>query len=104
MKPYFSFQAKSFLQSLLERDPSKRLGSGKEDATEIKTHPFFDKIDWIQLYNKQIEPPFKSIVKGPDDTSNTDKIFCDETNKEAPNIECAYVGSSKLGDFVKKKK
>ena len=52
MKPYFSVEAKSMLQALLERDPSKRLGSGEEDALEIKRHPFFAKIDWDQLYKK----------------------------------------------------
>ncbi len=46
MKPYFSVEAKSMLQALLERDPTKRLGHGEEDALEIKRHPFFAKIDW----------------------------------------------------------
>jgi len=32
MKPYFSVEAKALLSGLLERDPSKRLGSGAEDA------------------------------------------------------------------------
>ena len=32
MKQYFSVEAKSLLSGLLERDPSKRLGSGPEDA------------------------------------------------------------------------
>ena len=84
MKPYFSVEAKSMLQALLERDPTKRLGYGEEDATEIKRHPFFAKIDWDQLHKKQIEPPFKPVVKGPDDTSNIDKMFTNETPKQTP--------------------
>lgn len=32
MKPYFTTEAKSLLKGLLERDPSKRLGSTEEDA------------------------------------------------------------------------
>jgi hypothetical protein len=32
MKPYFSVEAKSLLSGLLERDPSKRLGSSEDDA------------------------------------------------------------------------
>ena len=84
MKQYFSVEAKSLLQGLLERDPSKRLGSSDEDATEIKRHPFFAKIDWNQLFKKEMEPPFKPIVRGPDDTSNIDKMFTNESPKETP--------------------
>ena len=32
MKYYFSLPAKSLLEKLLERDPTKRIGSGSEDA------------------------------------------------------------------------
>jgi serine/threonine protein kinase len=46
MKPYFTVEAKSLLSALLERDPSKRLGSGPEDALQLKRHPWFSKIDW----------------------------------------------------------
>jgi len=31
---------------LLQKNPTKRLGSGKRDAEEIKAHPFFKNIDW----------------------------------------------------------
>jgi serine/threonine protein kinase len=36
-----SDRAKSVLSGLLTRDPNKRLGSGPDDAEEIKAHPFF---------------------------------------------------------------
>lgn len=52
MKPYFSTEAKSLLNGLLEWDPSKRLGSTEEDSTEIKTHPWFAGIDWALLIKK----------------------------------------------------
>ncbi len=32
MRPYFSVEAKSLLSGLLERDPTKRLGSSADDA------------------------------------------------------------------------
>ena len=34
---------------LLQRNPLKRLGSGKGDAEEIKLHPFFNDIDWNKV-------------------------------------------------------
>ena len=32
MRPYFSTEAKSILKGLLERDPTKRLGSSDDDS------------------------------------------------------------------------
>ncbi len=82
MKAHFSVEAKSLLQRLLERDPSKRIGSTDEDANEIKRHPWFSKIDWDKLMRKEIEPPFKPFVSGPEDTRNIDKMFTNETPKD----------------------
>ena len=86
MKPYFSVEAKSLLSGLLERDPQKRLGAGEEDARELKRHPFFSKVDWHKLLNKEIPPPFKPTVSGPEDTRNIDKMFLDETAKDTPAV------------------
>jgi serine/threonine protein kinase len=52
MKAFFSVEAKSLLQGLLERDPMKRLGSSEDDASELKRHPWFSKIDWSKLVQK----------------------------------------------------
>ena len=49
MKAFFSVEAKSLLQGLLEREPTKRLGSSEEDANDLKRHPWFAKIDWTKL-------------------------------------------------------
>lgn len=86
MKPYFSAEAKSLLYALLEQDPAKRLGNSEQDAKDIKVHPFFSKIDWNKLYNKEIEPPFKPFVIGPEDTRNIDRMFLNETAKDTPIV------------------
>ena len=53
--------ARRILTSLLERDPSRRLGTN--GAEEIKKHPFFHKhIDFKRLLAKKIQPPFKPKV------------------------------------------
>ncbi len=36
----------------MDRDPTKRLGFGKNDAQEIKNHPFFKNINWQETLNK----------------------------------------------------
>ncbi|EGR33343.1 protein kinase domain protein [Ichthyophthirius multifiliis] len=48
---YLSQEARSLLKSLLQRNPAKRLGSGKGDAQEIKAHPFFNDLSWEDAYN-----------------------------------------------------
>ncbi|KAJ3516692.1 hypothetical protein NLJ89_g960 [Agrocybe chaxingu] len=73
----FSPEACSILTSLLNRDPSRRLGV--KGADEIKRHPFFHKhIDFKLLAQKKIQPPFKPSVASPVDVSNFDMVFTEE--------------------------
>ncbi|KAL7626980.1 Serine/threonine-protein kinase [Parahypoxylon ruwenzoriense] len=50
--------AKDIIAKLLDRRPEKRLGANK-GASEIKSHPFFDGIDWDKLLQKEYKPIFK---------------------------------------------
>lgn len=55
--------AVAILQKLLERNPERRLGAGKEDAEEIKRQPFFKDVNFDDVLNKRIPPPyFPTIV------------------------------------------
>jgi len=75
MKDYFSPEAKNLMQGLLERDPNKRLGSSTQDASDIMSHPFFRDINWQELREKRIQPPYKPYVSGPEDCRNIDLMF-----------------------------
>lgn len=66
------------VRQLLERDPTRRLGVRTSPHGDIRLHPFFARIDWNKLENKQIEPPFKPKVKSPTDVSNFDPDFTSE--------------------------
>jgi serine/threonine protein kinase len=99
MKQYFSVEAKSLLSGLLERDPSKRLGSSTEDALEIKRHPWFAKLDWDKLMAKAVPPPFKPYVSSPEDTRNIDKMFLNESAKETPGTSNLSPGQKKINHF-----
>jgi len=52
-----SADAKSIIMSLLNRNPQKRLGSGFGGSEEIKSHPFFNSIDWEKVANRQLPVP-----------------------------------------------
>ena len=54
-----SSQTKDLLKHLLIRDPCRRLGSAK-DAEEIKSHPYFEGVDWGKVYKRGLSPPLPS--------------------------------------------
>lgn len=70
--------AVSILQKLLTRDPNRRLGSGKEDAEEIKRQPFFKDVSWDDVFHKRIPSPYFPTINGSADTSNFDEEFTRE--------------------------
>ncbi len=72
---YLSKDAQSLLQGLLERDPTRRLGTGPDDAAEIKRHAFFKSINWDDLYQGKLPPPWKPSFTGSLDTSQFDYEF-----------------------------
>ena len=49
-----SEEAKNLIVSLLNRNPSKRLGAGPDGADEIKKHPFFKDLDWQVAKEKKL--------------------------------------------------
>jgi serine/threonine protein kinase len=57
-----SHDARHILRSLLERDPTKRIGCGSADGEEIMKHPFFHSIDFEVLAKRKVNPPFKPLI------------------------------------------
>lgn len=58
---YLSSVSKNILDSLLRKDPSKRLGSVR-GSDEVKEHPFFDNINWKLIEEMKYEPFFKPKI------------------------------------------
>jgi len=50
----FPEEAKDLIHGLLDRDKFRRIG-----AMEIKSHKFFDEIDWALLARRELTPPWK---------------------------------------------
>jgi ribosomal protein S6 kinase alpha-5 len=48
----FSSHARDFILRLLDKDPNKRLGGGTNDALEVKSHPFFNGLNWTHVAQK----------------------------------------------------
>ncbi|KAI7879890.1 Pkinase-domain-containing protein [Lichtheimia hyalospora FSU 10163] len=60
-------EAKDLLQGLLTPDPEKRLGHHSID--DIKSHPFFQGLDFNQVLKRNIDPPFRPEISSASDTS-----------------------------------
>lgn len=82
----------NFFQGLLIKDPSKRLGGGPNDAKEIMDHAFFSSIDWSDLVQKKIPPPFKPQVTSDTDTRYFDSEFTGESVELTPPDQ-GFLGS-----------
>uniref|UniRef100_A0A8C1ZH33 non-specific serine/threonine protein kinase n=1 Tax=Cyprinus carpio TaxID=7962 RepID=A0A8C1ZH33_CYPCA len=74
-----SADAKSLLSGLLIKDPNKRLGGGPDDAKEIMRHSFFAMLDWQDVYDKKLVPPFMPQVSSETDTRYFDEEFTAQT-------------------------
>ncbi|OAF63789.1 3-phosphoinositide-dependent protein kinase 1, partial [Intoshia linei] len=48
---HFDAVSKDFIDKILKVDPNERLGY--HDISELKSHPFFNGIDWMQLTNQR---------------------------------------------------
>jgi len=74
---YLSYNACHWLAGLLDRNPKSRLGT--KGAHEVKNHPWFSDIDWDQLNQRKVTPPFK-----PAPTPNFDVEFQQEKPEDTP--------------------
>uniref|UniRef100_A0A8C7IE71 non-specific serine/threonine protein kinase n=1 Tax=Oncorhynchus kisutch TaxID=8019 RepID=A0A8C7IE71_ONCKI len=72
-------EGKSLLSGLLKKDPKQRLGGGPDDAKEIMQHKFFAGIEWQDVYEKKLVPPFKPQVTSETDTRYFDVEFTGQT-------------------------
>merc|ERR1719498_735674 len=71
---YITPVTKSLLQSMLERNPTQRLGA-LNDGDEVKSHPFFSGIEWVAIQQRRVTPPFKPQISQSGDVKDFEKEF-----------------------------
>ena len=74
-----SEDAKDFISNLLIFEPKSRLGYGTNGAENIKNHKFFKGINWNDVWDKKLEPPFVPKLKDEQDLKYFDSSFTDES-------------------------
>ncbi|XP_060738489.1 protein kinase C zeta type isoform X2 [Tachysurus vachellii] len=83
-----SVKAASVLKGFLNKDPKERLGCQVQTGfTDIKSHTFFRSIDWDQLEQKQVTPPFKPQITDDYGLENFDTQFTNEPVQLTPDDE-----------------
>lgn len=98
MPEFLSIEAQNLLRALFKRNPANRLGSGPIGSEEIRKHPFFCKIDWYKLHNRQIQPPFQPTVHA-DETYYFDREFTSRTPKDSPGAPLSSNGPDLFRGF-----
>ncbi len=70
---------------LLQKNPSKRLGSPASGGTEaIMNHPFFEGLDWAKILARGYPTPIKPKVKNEGDTKHIAKMFLKQEIRNTP--------------------
>jgi len=72
---------------LLMKDPRRRLGASKNDAQDVKNHPYFKNVDWQAMLEKRVPVPYVPKFKGKLDVSHFDEEFTKEPIQLSP-IQC----------------
>ena len=94
----FSEESKDLIIKLLNKDPKKRLGSGKNGFNNLKNHEYFKNINWDDLENKKIKAPFVPNLDNSMDLKYFDKIFTEEVNITKENNDDSLNNSTKTTD------
>ncbi|KAI9107942.1 hypothetical protein K1719_020815 [Acacia pycnantha] len=74
---FLSSEAHSLLKMLLQKDATKRLGSGTRGSLEIRDHKWFKPINWSKLDVREVQPSFRPEVAGKHCVANFEKRWTD---------------------------
>ena len=84
MKDGWSIEGVEFINALLERNESKRLGY-RHGVKELKEHPWLKYYPWKDLSKKILPAPFV-----PEDTDNFDKKYCESADEISDETQLRY--------------
>lgn len=77
---HFSSDLVDILNNILQVDLSKRYGNLKNGVNDIKDHRWFKLVEWLDLLNYRITPPYLPQVSDLTDLSNFDTTNEDNIN------------------------
>ncbi|XP_014219547.1 cAMP-dependent protein kinase catalytic subunit-like [Copidosoma floridanum] len=69
---FFREDLRDLIKHLLEVDLTRRYGNLKAGPEDVKKHKWFQKTDWLGIYNREVVPGFVPACSSPGDYSNFD--------------------------------
>ena len=72
-------------RKLLVADRTKRIGNLLNGAEDVKTHKWFNGMDWEEVFNRKLRPPLVPRVRYDGNTANFDDYSKEEIRK-ADNV------------------
>ncbi|KAJ0979187.1 hypothetical protein J5N97_014661 [Dioscorea zingiberensis] len=99
LPPFLSSEAHSLLKDLLQKESSKRLGSGPRGSNEIKNHKWFKPINWRKLDAREIQPSFRPNVAGKNCVANFEEHWTNMSLLDSP-VSSPVSGDSNFMGFT----
>ena len=100
---WMSSDARDLIGSLCTVNPSQRLGNissgGVNGTALVKSHPFFETIDWDALYHRRIKGPIIPKVKHAADASNYDNYDPPSESQSTYTKDMAQKHDHEFKDF-----
>ena len=94
---YLSEEVKNLIKELVEKNPVKRLGYGKDGFENLKKNEFFKSVIWDDIINMKIKPHFIPKFCDSVDLNNFDKLFT-ERNVFQDNSDNNGINSPPIKD------
>ncbi|KAH8382952.1 hypothetical protein KR009_006001 [Drosophila setifemur] len=85
MPSYFTQHLNSLVTGLTQVDTSKRLGNSSDGPNDVKSHPWFQGVDWFGILNQEVPAPYIPTVTGAEDLSNFENSEMREKQKSRIN-------------------
>jgi len=77
-----SEDARDIIAGLCNVDVSKRLGNVKGGAATVKSHKWFARINWQELWDRTEKGPIVPHLKSADDTRNFDEYEAEPVHRD----------------------
>ena len=84
---HFEKYGSDLVKKLLGKERTKRIGSSKNGAEDIKKHKWYRGLNWAALYNKQLELPSHELTHVPTTGSYLDVSCYPEGRKDEASSE-----------------
>ena len=86
LKTSASDPARELIKRLLKVDLTQRFGILKDGINDIKGHPWFNDLDWNELFLRKLPAPFIPELNGEADAMHFER-FSDEEISNGANVE-----------------